>query len=73
MVPTACADGPYDLVSPDGLRDELFPNTVQSTDHGLGHFFAYENPEFVAEDIYEAVQKMMRINDKNMFMEKSDL
>lgn len=72
-VPTACVTGPYDIVSPDGMVEQVYPNMVHRIEHNYGHFYGYENPEFVAKDIYEAVEKMNRINYEKLFVEKSEL
>ncbi|XP_045474673.1 juvenile hormone epoxide hydrolase 1-like [Harmonia axyridis] len=57
-VPSACTRGNYDIISPEGIVEETFPNIVHSVDYDVGHFFGFENPKLLASDIYEAINKM---------------
>nr|AKF11870.1 putative juvenile hormone epoxide hydrolase 1 [Leptinotarsa decemlineata] len=63
-VPTACARFKYDFFTADGMLTETYPNIVQLSDYDGGHFAAWQLPQVLAKDIFDAVE-IMESNYKN--------
>ncbi|XP_044270184.1 juvenile hormone epoxide hydrolase 2-like [Tribolium madens] len=58
-VPTACARFTYDIsYSPTALLKEKYKNIVYEADYDAGHFPAFEEPELLAKDIYQGIEKI---------------
>ncbi|CAH1130360.1 unnamed protein product [Ceutorhynchus assimilis] len=58
-VPTAVARFRWDFYVADGLLGEIYPNNLQLSDFDGGHFAAFEVPEVLAQDIFNAVEKFL--------------
>jgi hypothetical protein len=60
ITPTACAMFPNELVyNPKSLVQEKYHKLVQYTNMPRGgHFAAFEEPELLADDVFEAVKIM---------------
>ncbi|KAJ8938573.1 hypothetical protein NQ314_011432 [Rhamnusium bicolor] len=65
QVPSACARFSNDFYAADGFLDELYPNLVQLTDYEGGHFAAFQTPDVLANDLFDALEKFEKFNIKN--------
>lgn len=63
MVPSACARFENDFYVPDGLVYDIYHNLLHLSDHKGGHFAAFQVPQVLANDIFEAVEKFLLRND----------
>jgi hypothetical protein len=66
LTPTGCAAFPNELAyQPKSLLQEKYHKLVRFTDMPRGgHFAAFEEPELLADDVWETI-KIIR-NNKNM-------
>jgi hypothetical protein len=63
QVSTALADFPHELIRiPRAWLDVTFPNIVQFTEMPRGgHFGAFQEPQLMADDVWEFVKKVEKI------------
>ncbi|XP_044766430.1 juvenile hormone epoxide hydrolase 1-like [Coccinella septempunctata] len=62
-VPAGCARFIHDYEwNPTALIEDKYPKLIHVTDYDGGHFAALENAEILAEDIFEFVSKVQKMN-----------